>query len=128
MLLLCLAAISLPTSVAVISFVALALLLLFVLGGLFAPELKYTIAESDSAPNDSEEFAFYLEALTDAKANPESAFEVLTDGPQFYEAELAGIAQARSSINARSVHLSSRRDRAALSGCPCRTRTRRVPG
>lgn len=99
MLLVWLAAISLPTSVAVISFGALAALLLFVLSGLFAPELKYTISRGESQPNDSEAFAFYLEALTDAKANPGSAFEVLTNGPQFYEAELAAIAQARSSIN-----------------------------
>lgn len=85
--------------IAVFSFTSLVLVLLTLLSGLFAPELTYEITEKHKQPNDSAAFLFYLEALTDAKANIYSEFEVLTNGPHFYEAELAAIAQARSSIN-----------------------------
>ena len=48
---------------------------------------------------DDPEFAALLAFLTEAKLLHGNSFEVLTDGPCFYEAELAAIAQARSSIN-----------------------------
>ena len=40
-----------------------------------------------------------MEALTDAKANRHSSFEVLTNGDLFYEAELAAIGAAQKSVH-----------------------------
>ncbi len=93
------ATISIPTWLAVCSLLSAALMLLLLLAGLFAPGLRYRVSEKDKQSNESEAFLFYMEALTDAKVNRESAFEVLTNGPSFYEAELAAIAGARSNVD-----------------------------
>src|SRR5438309_661475 len=96
--LVCVAIDGVPTTLAVFSFLSLVLIVLFLLGGLFAPGLRYKVSERFAQPNDSEGFLDCLEALADAKGNRASSFEVLTNGCQFYEAELAAIAGAQSSI------------------------------
>lgn len=93
------ATIVVSTSFAVLAVIALSLLALTLLGGLFAPTLKYKISSRGARPNDSEEFLSYIEALTDAKANRHSTFDVLTNGGCFYPAQLAAIRAARENIN-----------------------------
>ena len=93
------AAVVVSTSFVVLAVIALSLVALALLGGLFAPTLKYGISSHGARPNDSEEFLSYVEALTDAKANRHSIFEVLTNGGCFYQTQLAAIRAARNSVN-----------------------------
>jgi cardiolipin synthase A/B len=66
---------------------------------LFEPGLDYKINTPPPEPLESEEFLSILEAITDAKAQPRSSVEVLTDGEVYYEAELEAIRAATHSIN-----------------------------
>jgi len=66
---------------------------------LFGPDLPYSVGDSPAAPIDSPEFCNLLNFLTEAKLLHGNRIEVLTDGPCFYDAELAAIANARRSIN-----------------------------
>lgn len=95
----CLVTIGVPVGLAVLSLLSLALVLLFLLTALFAPGLNYSLSEKDEQSNESAAFLYYLEALTDAKANRQTSVEVLTNGAEFYEAELAAIARAQNSVN-----------------------------
>lgn len=65
---------------------------------LFEPILAYKV-EAPEAPIDSEAFLHQLAALADAGVHPHNRVEVLTDGPQFYDAELAAIAAAARTVN-----------------------------
>ena len=65
----------------------------------FAPVLRYRIECFEAPAIDSERFLKTLEALTDAQVNHCTSVTVLTNGDQFYEAELAAIAGAKRSIN-----------------------------
>ena len=66
---------------------------------LFEPGLDYKINTSPPEPLESEDFLRILEAITDAKAQPRSSVEVLTNGEVYYEAELEAIRAARHSVN-----------------------------
>ena len=72
---------------------------LLILGGLFAPSSKYRIGTIEALKNGSAEFLDMLEALTDAQATLNADFEVLTNGDQFYSAELEAIHAAEKSVN-----------------------------
>lgn len=66
---------------------------------LFEPALRYHIECFEAPEIGSERFVKTLEALTDAEVNNRTALTVLTNGEQFYEAELAAIRRAARSIN-----------------------------
>jgi cardiolipin synthase A/B len=73
--------------------------LFLLLMAFFEPALRYRIECFEAPEIDSEQFLKTLEALTDAQVNHRSSVTVLTNGEQFYEAELAAIAEAKHSIN-----------------------------
>ena len=88
------------TGFLVVAWLAIAAALLSILSGLFGPGLKYKIsATRPDDDNRSDSFLHTLEALTDAKVHRGTSFEVLTNGDQFYEAELRAIAAAQRSVN-----------------------------
>ncbi|HET6936178.1 MAG TPA: phospholipase D-like domain-containing protein [Candidatus Angelobacter sp.] len=66
---------------------------------LFEPGLRYRIQKFDAAAIDSELFLQTIEALTDAQVNHRSSVAVLTNGEQFYAAQLEAIRSARTSVN-----------------------------
>src|ERR671912_1842769 len=87
-----------PAALAVgLACVALVAFLLFLV--LFEPGLAYRV-EAPEAPLDSPAFLHQLGALADAQVHPDSRVEVLTDGPQFYDSELAAVAAAGRTVNA----------------------------
>ena len=65
----------------------------------FEPRLDYKITDPPAAPSDSEEFLRMLQGLADAELTGQNEVEVLTNGENYYEAELAGILQATKTIN-----------------------------
>lgn len=66
---------------------------------LFGPGLPYRLPDPPSAPLDSKDFQRFLSVITDSGIHPHTQVSVLTDGNQFYPAELEAIRRARSSIN-----------------------------
>ncbi len=66
---------------------------------LFGRGLSYSVRETSSEPVDSERFCTLLAFLSEAKLLHGNRVEVLTNGPCFYEAELAAIATAQKSVN-----------------------------
>jgi cardiolipin synthase len=66
---------------------------------LFEPGLPYRVSKSPAVKLDSERYVRTLEALTGAHLHQYSSFEVLTNGDQFYMAQLDAIRQAKRSIN-----------------------------
>lgn len=87
------------TGFLVVAWLAIAAALLFILSGLFGPELKYKISATNPEDNRSEKFLETLEALTDSKVHRHIRLSVHTNGPDFYEAELRAIAAAERSVN-----------------------------
>ncbi|MFL6415440.1 MAG: phospholipase D-like domain-containing protein [Bryobacteraceae bacterium] len=87
------------TAFLVIALIAIALQGIGLYLALFGRGLRYEVKEEPRVPLDDPEFAALLAFLTEAKLLHGDALEVLTDGPCFYEAELAAIAQARASVN-----------------------------
>lgn len=75
---------------------ATALLVLVV--ALFEPALPYRIPDCPEVSADSPEFMRLLAIVADAHLYHDTAFEVLTNGGQFYEAELDVIRAARTYI------------------------------
>ena len=63
------------------------------------PGVRYRVSTSGDGLPESGEFARTLEALTDARLTHNNSITVLTNGDQFYTAELEAIAAARSTIN-----------------------------
>ena len=66
---------------------------------LFAPGLKYQLAQTPAAALDSPEFLRVLEALADSRISRDNRIEALPNGENFYEAEIAAMSQARHNIN-----------------------------
>ena len=66
---------------------------------LFAPAIRYQVERFEAPPIDSDKFLQTLEALTDAQVNEHSRLTVLTNGEQFYDAELQAIRGATRSVN-----------------------------
>ncbi|HEX7999669.1 MAG TPA: phospholipase D-like domain-containing protein [Pyrinomonadaceae bacterium] len=83
----------------VIAVIAIAFLSFMLFLALFEPGLDYKISLKPTVSLESEEFVYLLEAVSDAKANRHTRVEVLTNGDVYYEAELAAIRAAKTSIN-----------------------------
>jgi cardiolipin synthase A/B len=66
---------------------------------LFAPGLPYKVIGAPPEHLDSDRFVKTLEALTGAHVHQNSKFEVLTNGENYYPAELEAIRAARRTIN-----------------------------
>ena len=93
-------AVSLPTGFVVLGAVALALVVAYLLGGVFGPMPRYCITGADELPhNDSPQFLNLLESLVDAKVNRTGNLDILTNGPNFYPAILEAIHSAQRSVN-----------------------------
>jgi len=65
---------------------------------LFEPSLPYSMVNRQTDPLDSERFLLTLAATTHAHSGEVAALEVLTDGRDYYPAELAAIRAATMSI------------------------------
>jgi cardiolipin synthase A/B len=89
----------LPTWYFVLSLVVIAWQGFLLLMSLFAPTMRYEVECFESPAIDSERFLRTLEALIDAQVNHGSSLTVLTNGEQFYRAELEAIGKATRSIN-----------------------------
>ena len=83
----------------VIAVLCIATVVLLIFGGLVEPALRYKVCSTEPLRNGSRQFLCVLEALTDAKANRHSSFEVLTNGDLFYKVELAAIGAAQKNVN-----------------------------
>jgi cardiolipin synthase A/B len=86
------------TFLLVITISGIALQALLLILALFEPGLEYRITDPPSCPLDSEEFTRMLAVLAEAEPHSGTAVQVLTNGDQFYEAELEAIAAAKSHI------------------------------
>ena len=82
----------------VITVSGIAIQVLILVLALFEPGLEYRIAEPPSCPLDSDEFTRMLAVLAEAEPHSDTAIQVLTNGDQFYEAELDAIRGARSHV------------------------------
>jgi cardiolipin synthase A/B len=87
-----------PTYFWVFAIAGLALEALIIILAFFEPGLEYRMDEPPPTPIDSPEFSRTLSVLADADPQSDTSIEVLTNGDQFYEAELAAIECARSHI------------------------------
>lgn len=66
---------------------------------LLQPGPKYHLAQTPDGSVDSAEFVRQLEAMTDTKLQRADSIDVLTNGENFYEAELEAIRGAKKNIN-----------------------------
>lgn len=66
---------------------------------LFEPTLRYKVSRPPAAPLDSDEFDRILATLADSSVHTKTTIEVLTNGENFYEAELEAIRNAQKSVN-----------------------------
>jgi cardiolipin synthase A/B len=82
----------------VIANVALFVVIVLILLVLFEPPLRYNV-KAPSVPIDSDEYLRLISALADAKIHFDGHVEPLSDGKNFYEAELAAIAKAEHSVH-----------------------------
>ncbi|MDQ2773725.1 MAG: phospholipase D-like domain-containing protein [Acidobacteriota bacterium] len=87
------------TAFLVIAIIAIALQGLSLYLAFFGPDLPYRVIAPPGVPIDSPRFCSLLAFLTEAKLLHGNRVEVLTNGPCFYEAELACIASAQRSVN-----------------------------
>jgi cardiolipin synthase len=87
------------TAFLIIAFIAIALQGIVLWLAFFGRGLRYDVKEAPRSAIDSPEFAALVAFLTEAKLLHGNQFDVLTDGPCFYEAELNAIASARSTVN-----------------------------
>jgi cardiolipin synthase len=91
-----------PRNFKVISVLALIALVFqtgFLVLALMKPGLPYRVSRSPAVRLDDPRFVQTLQALTGGHLHHYSKLEVLTNGEQFYEAELAAIAAAKQTIN-----------------------------
>jgi cardiolipin synthase len=66
---------------------------------LFGPVPKYDLTSHPSLPLDSPEFVHQLAALSSARIDEHTSIQVLTNGTNFYPAELNAIHNARESVD-----------------------------
>jgi len=85
--------------VAALSLIALVLQTSLVFISLFEPPLAYEIADAGPEPLDSAEFLRVLPAVTWGWQAEDNRVQVLTDGDQFYTAELAAMRGAKRFIH-----------------------------
>jgi len=79
----------------VLAITGIAIQLLLILIAFFQPALPYCIDQTPQETLDSAAFARVVGVLADADPYTDTAIEVLTNGPSFYEAQLDAIAHAR---------------------------------
>jgi len=92
--------VTVPTWAAVFGFISLLVLAAYMLAGVFGPSPNYDIVGRDQLPsNTSDAFHSLLQSLVDAAVNRTGGFEVLTNGPAFYPAELDAIRSAQHSVS-----------------------------
>src|SRR4051812_31407703 len=89
---------AMETFLLVVTILGIGLLALTIILALFEPGLEYRIAEPITCPLDSPDFSRMLAVLSDAQQHSNTAIQVLTDGPCFYEEELAAIRAAKSHV------------------------------
>jgi len=83
------------TLAVIVTLVGIAWLLIVLL----QPAPKYHLAQTPDGSVDSPDFVRQLEAMTDTKLQSAGPIDVLTNGENFYEAELEAIRNAKSNIN-----------------------------
>jgi len=86
------------TGFIVVAYLAIAAAVAVILVALFDPGLRYKISAPSSEDNTSDAFAATLELLTDSKLTCSPELIVLTNGPAFYEEQLATITAAQHSV------------------------------
>ena len=91
--------VSVHTLFVALAIIAIALQCLSLYMAFFGPDLPYEVKDPLNIPLDGRRFCSLLASLTEAKFLYGNRVEVLTDGPCFYETELAAIAGAQKSIN-----------------------------
>lgn len=87
------------TAFLIIAAIAIALQSLLLFLAFFGPDIPYRVTESPGPPVDCERFTHLLATLTDSQIHADNHIDVLTNGDQFYEAELAAITAAQHTIN-----------------------------
>lgn len=87
------------TGFLVVAILCMAAMAVVVLTGLFARGIRYKVLTPEPSSLDSDRFLHTLEALTDSKIHCATSFEVLTNGENFYRAELEAIRAAERSVN-----------------------------
>jgi cardiolipin synthase len=83
----------------ILASIALLAVAAWILISLFGPKLPYKIAQQPDIAVDSPDFVRMLEALSDAGATGNNHAQVLTNGDEYYPAELQAIHNARSSVD-----------------------------
>lgn len=97
---LCLAPVLVPASLVILGSIAISLMAVWLLAGMFAPMPQYRLTGANELPAiDSPQFLDLVECLTDAKVNQTGILEMLANGPNFYSAELNAIRSANWSVN-----------------------------
>jgi len=86
------------TGFMVVAYLAIGAAVFVILVALFDPGLRYKISAASSEDNASAAFASTLELLTDSKLTCSPELIVLTNGPSFYEEQLAAIGAAKHSV------------------------------
>ncbi len=86
------------TTFLVLATIALILQSLYFFLALFGPGLRYKVIKPPDNI-ESDEFIAVLEALGDAKVHVDSTVEVLTNGEQYYPAELESVKAAKKFIH-----------------------------
>ncbi len=94
-----LAQVSVPTAFMVVAIIAIVAQSVVLLVALFDRGLGYRVNHARLQDIDEGQFLQTLEAVTDARLNRDTRLAVLTNGEQFYEAELQSISQARTTVN-----------------------------
>jgi cardiolipin synthase len=86
------------TAFQVIAILAIAAQGLLLFLALFEPTLRYKITRRPQSSLDSEEFLNLIATLADSKVHRSNTIEVLTNGENYYEAELEALRNAKKSI------------------------------
>ena len=87
------------TTVRIVAGICIFAVSFYIFLALFQPSLTYKIPSPPDGSITDKQFLLMLEALADAKLNPHTSIEVLTNGENFYKAELEAIRAARDNIN-----------------------------
>ena len=93
-----LAEFTVSTGFLVVAYIAIGFMALLVYLALFEPGLRYKISSPGKQSLESDGFLRTLEAVTDSKVSHNTELEVLTNGENYFEAELDAIRSARRSI------------------------------
>jgi cardiolipin synthase A/B len=87
------------TGFIVVAILCMTAMAVVILTGLFARGVRYKVQTPEPSSLESDRFLHTLEALTDSKVNRATSLEVLTNGENFYRAELEVIRGAERSVN-----------------------------